>query len=250
MRIKRDYMGNDQLLPAYNLQLGICSEYIAVYDVNQYASDVDCFIPLIEKFKNLYNKYPKYPVGDAGYGSYNNYIYAQNNGMEKYLKFPMFRKETKDMKFHKIEYRSVNFRTDEFGDIRCPNNKKFNFLYHKKVRNNNYGRTEEIYQCEDCSNCELRVNRHKSPNNRIIHLNRELTTFHKEVIDNLESDFGIELRKLRSIQSEGTFGIIKYDRNYKRIVRRGLKAVNLEVHLISIGFNLYKYYNKKNRIVN
>ena len=24
MRVKRDYMGNDQLLPAYNVQLGIC----------------------------------------------------------------------------------------------------------------------------------------------------------------------------------------------------------------------------------
>src|SRR5699024_10895842 len=29
MRIKRDYMGNDQLLPAYNIQTAICDEYIA-----------------------------------------------------------------------------------------------------------------------------------------------------------------------------------------------------------------------------
>ena len=33
MRLKRDYMGNDQLLPAYNLQAAICDEYIAVIDV-------------------------------------------------------------------------------------------------------------------------------------------------------------------------------------------------------------------------
>ena len=44
MRMKKDYMGNDQLLPGYNIQLGICDEYIAVYDVKQYASDTDCFI--------------------------------------------------------------------------------------------------------------------------------------------------------------------------------------------------------------
>lgn len=43
MRIKRDYMGNGQLLPTYNVQLGTCDEYIAVYDVKQYASDMDCF---------------------------------------------------------------------------------------------------------------------------------------------------------------------------------------------------------------
>jgi transposase len=37
MRIKRDYMGNDQLLPAYNVQLGVCDEFIAVMDMKQYA---------------------------------------------------------------------------------------------------------------------------------------------------------------------------------------------------------------------
>ena len=43
---------------------------------------------------------------------------------------------------------------------------------------------------------------------------------HEEVLDNLESIHGALLRMNRSIQAEGTFGIIKYDRWYKRIVRR------------------------------
>ena len=47
MRLKRDYMGNDQLLPAYNLQAAICDEYIAVIDVKPYASDMECFVPLM-----------------------------------------------------------------------------------------------------------------------------------------------------------------------------------------------------------
>ena len=42
-RMKKDYMGNDRLLPGYNIQLGLCDEYIAVYDVKQYPSDMDCF---------------------------------------------------------------------------------------------------------------------------------------------------------------------------------------------------------------
>lgn len=41
MRIKRDYMGNDQLLPAYNLQTAVCDEYIAVVDIKPYASDME-----------------------------------------------------------------------------------------------------------------------------------------------------------------------------------------------------------------
>lgn len=73
-RMKRDYMGNDQLLLGYNIQLGICDEYIAVCDIKQYASDMDCFIPLVEKFKKIHGFYHKYPVADAGYGSFNNYL--------------------------------------------------------------------------------------------------------------------------------------------------------------------------------
>ncbi len=71
---------------------------------------------------------------------------------------------------------------------------------------------------------------------------------HKEVIDNLESIHGALLRMNRSIQAEGTFGIMKYDRWYKRTVRRGLDSVRLELFLVSIGHNLYKFHNKQMRL--
>lgn len=74
MRMKRDHMGNDQLLPGYNIQ---------------YASDMDCFQPLMERFQSLYGQYPEYPVADAGYGSYNNYLYCEEHGMEKFMKLTM-----------------------------------------------------------------------------------------------------------------------------------------------------------------
>lgn len=52
---------------------------------------------------------------------------------------------------------------------------------------------------------------------------------HRAVLENLESVHGALLRMNRSIQAEGTFGILKQDRNYKRIVRRGLNFVKLEL---------------------
>ena len=58
---------------------------------------------------------------------------------------------------------------------------------------------------------------------------------------------GTLLRMNRSIQSEGTFGVLKWDRSYKRLFRRGEKNVILELTLISCRFNLYKYHNKKQR---
>lgn len=248
MRLKRDYMGNDQLLPAYNVQAAICDEYIAVVDVKPYASDQDCFVPLMEKFKETYGHYPKYPVADAGYGSYNNYLYCEEHGMEKYMKFTMFEKETKSEKYHTNPYRAVNFKRDSEGNMTCPNGKKFIFKYNKHIRGNRYGRTEEVYECENCDGCPHKAECCKSTKgNRTVRINRELTSFHEEVIANLESIHGALLCMNRSIQSEGTFGIIKWNRSYKRLFRRGKENVILELILISCGYNLYKYYNKKKR---
>lgn len=59
---------------------------------------------------------------------------------------------------------------------------------------------------------------------------------------------GALLRMNRSIQAEGTFGIMKNDRWYKRIVRRGIDSVRMELFLVSIGHNLYKYHKKQMRL--
>ena len=247
MRNKRDYMGNDQLLPCYNVQVGICDEYIAVMDVQQFTSDMDCFIPLMNRFNEIYGFYPEYPVADAGYGSYNNYLFCHQKGMKKFMKFTMFNKETTDKKYHNDIFRAVNFKRDESGNLICPNGKKFKFMYSRPVKGNKFGRTEELYQCEDCSGCPHREKCHKSEKNRIIRLNEELTSFHQEVIDNLESIHGALLRMNRSIQAEGTYGTIKWNREYTRIRRRGLKSVIFEFSAICLGFNLHKYHLKKQK---
>lgn len=215
MRLKRDYMGNDQLLPAYNLQTAICDEYIAVIDViKPYASDMECFVPLVEK----------------------------------YMKFTMYKKETTDKKYSENPYRAVNFTKDADGNLICSNGQKFLFKRTQPVKYSKYGRTEELYECESCEGCphkqECCPRAHK---NRTIRVNQELTAIHQEVLNNLTSIQGALLRMNRSIQSERTFGVLKWDKSYKRLFRRGEKNVILELTLISCGFNLYKYHNKKQR---
>ena len=202
---------------AYNVQSAICDEYIAVIDTKKYVSDMEYFVPLIGKFNDTYGHYLKYLVVDTGYGSYNNYIYCEEHSMEKFMKITMFEKETKDKKYHDNPYRAINFSRYEESNLICPNGKKFIFKYEKKVSKNKYGRTEEFY------------------------------SMHEEVINNLESVHGALLCINRSIQGEGTFGIIKWNRSYKRLFRRGLDNVILELTLISCGYNLYKYNNKLNR---
>ena len=168
--------------------------------------------------------------------------------MEKYMKFPMYKKELTDKAYRQNPYRAVNFRIDETGTLRCPNGRAFRFLYRQNVRGNHFGRQEEVYQCEDCTGCPCASDCKRTDRNRTIRINRELTAMHQEVVDNLNSIQGALLRMNRSIQAEGTFGILKTDRWYKKIVRRGSDAVRMEIFLVSIGHNLYKYYNKKQKI--
>ena len=124
MRFKKDHMKNDQLLPGYNLQMVICDEFIAHYGVYAYASDMDCFQPLMDGFRKRYGFYPQFPAADAGYGSFNNYLYCEQQGMEKYMKFTMYEKETKDSKYRDDPYRACNFSIDREGYMVCPNGKR------------------------------------------------------------------------------------------------------------------------------
>ena len=79
-------------------------------------------------------------------------------------------------------------------------------------------------------------------------MNRELTAIHHEVLENLQTELGARLRTNRAVQAEGAFGSIKWNRAYKRARRRGIESVIIEFTLIAIGFNLYKYHNKKRRL--
>ncbi|WP_334302809.1 transposase [Roseburia hominis] len=83
--------------------------------------------------------------------------------------------------------------------------------------------------------------------NRTIRRNQELTAIHQEVLQNLESIHGALLRMNPKYQSEGTFGVLKRHKAYKRLFRRGEQHRILELTLISCGFTLSKYHNKKQR---
>ncbi len=161
------------------------------------------------------------------------------------MKFTMYEKESKDSKYRGDPYRACNFDIDHEGYMVCPNGKRFHFLRSAPVKGNQFGRTEEYYQCENCTGCPHREKCRKSAKNRVIRINEELTKFHNEVLNNLNRIRGALLRMNRSIQAEGAFGGIKWDRGYKRLRRRGIEGVILELWLISCGFNLHKYRLKK-----
>ena len=131
--------------------------------------------------------------------------------------------------------------------MRCPNDKAFHLLYRRSVRGNQYGRKEELYECEDCSGCPYDKKCKKTAKNRTVRINQELTAMHQEVIENLERSSWCAVTNEPFDTSRRHFRNHENDRWYKRIVRRGINSVKLEVLLVAIGHNLYKYQNKKMR---
>ena len=80
-----------------------------------------------------------------------------------------------------------------------------------------------------------------------------LEEFYMTVDQNLSTEQGKELKKQRSIQVEGAFGVIKQDMKFTRFRRRGLQNAKMEFLIVCLGYNLKKYHkyrlkqDKKNR---
>ena len=90
MRVKKNYMGNDQLLPAYNIRWESVTDILWCMMFFQYVADSDCFQPFMQRFHEKYAFYPRYPVADAGYGNLNNYLYCAEHSMKKCIKFDIY----------------------------------------------------------------------------------------------------------------------------------------------------------------
>ena len=75
-----------------------------------------------------------------------------------------------------------------------------------------------------CGGCPYAGQCKKADRNRASRPDRELSAMRREALESTESVHGALLRMNRSTQAEGTPGVLKHDRNHKRIVRGGLAS--------------------------
>jgi len=83
-----------------------------------------------------------------------------------------------------------------------------------------------------------------------VRYNYEFRKLSKESKDNIESEFGKQLRMNRSIQVEGAFAVIKEDMKLRKLKVRGKNSVKREIALFCIAYNFNRYISKlsKNKI--
>ena len=247
---KMDYYCNTGLSrPCYNAQIAVSDGVIVNAALYQRPADAKTFIPFMERYHKYTGEYPLYPMGDAGYGSYDNYIYCLTHRMELYMKYTMYAKKN-EPKFKEKKFLPINWGLNEEGYKICPNGFVFDYIIRERYEEKGeYLKIKQIMtsqnSCEGCPHKdECCKNRSQQ---KVITRDVTLEEFYATVDKNLSTEFGKELKKQRSIQAEGAFGVIKQNMKFVRFTRKGLKNAEMEFLIVCLGYNFKKYHNYRIR---
>jgi len=243
MRMKEDHMLNGQLKPGYNVQIGTHNQFILGYSIHQKPSDSTLLIPHLEWLKCRFGKLPGAVTADAGYGSEENYAWLDDEQVTAYVKYNNFHWEQK-RKQRNNPYRIENLPYDEKTDrYLCPGGQYLTYLKtEKQMSANGYASERRVYEASGCKGCVLKDKCHKSKGNRRIQVGVKLQEYRKKARELLLSPEGLEHRSRRPIEPEAVFGQIKWNRQFKRFLLRGLDKVTIEFGLVAIAHNLMKLW--------
>lgn len=243
MHLKEDHMRNGQLKAAYNIQIGVESEYIIGLGAFSNRSDVGTLIPFLRRIKAHTNRTIERVIADAGYESEENYAFLDENGYESFIK-PTNYKVKKDS-LNDLIYDSVNDR------YICKGNRYLSFAWENtRATENGYQKSTKYYRTDSCVGCPHRDKCYKGKRDfREIQVSKSFNEYRKKSLDNVTSDEGILLRMNRSIQVEGVFGVLKQDYGFRRFLTRGKKKIETQFFLLAFAFNIQKLCNRieKNR---
>lgn len=247
LRMKEDRAARNPLArPAYNVQMGTEGQFVVGYSIHQQADDTSCFIPHMQQQRFPAGKQFQNAAGDAGYGCEENYAYLETQGIGNYFKYNTFHQEqhppSKPELLEKMRFESAFFPYDQEQDeFLCPAHNRMVYIETKPCKSQNGFLSERrVYECLHCTTCPLKSKCTKAKGNRHMQVGFELRRYRQQAKDNLLSEQGVVLRKLRSIEPETVFGDIKHNMGFRRFMLRGLKKVDVEWGLVCMAHNLRK----------
>jgi transposase len=246
MHLKEDHMRNGQLKAAYNVQIGVESEYIVGIDISQQRNDQYTLIPFLERLRLLYSRNFVELVADAGYESEANYHYLEEQGIKAYIK-PSNYAYSKTRKYQRdMELRLAMTYSPEEDAYTCKAGRK---LIYKKMRcsknkETGFVSTGKVYECQNCSGCTHLGTCYKGKYKKQITINERFDAYRANSLEHITSQRGTLLRMNRSIQAEGVFGILKQDLAFQRFLLRGKANVRTEMLLLALGFDINKLFQR------
>jgi transposase len=242
MRMKEDHMLNGQLKAAYNVQISTSNQYIVNYTIHPNPTDTTTLSKHLAQHEASFGKSPTVLTADAGYGSEENYALMQEKQITAFVKYNMFDKEQNSNynSKHPFSQDKLFYNSDKDCYI-CPMGQEMHYIGNSKKKTaTGFEQILRKYQAKNCSNCPLNGLCHKSKTNRIIEVNVNLKRLKQKAYELLNSEQGIERRKLRCYDVEPVFGNIKQNHGFRRFMLKSTQKVQIEWGLLAIAQNLRK----------
>lgn len=101
----------------------------------------------------------------------------------------------------------------------CHDGRELHHIRTESKAQDGYTQTIEVYGCGDCSGCEHKAKclyKYNAGRNKVMKINERWKELKEESNANMRSEEGIIKRQTRSIQTEGHFGDIKENENFRR----------------------------------
>ena len=239
MCLKADYYSGlgSSMHAAYQIQSIVSCGFIISYYISQDRTDLYTFIPALERLYSYYSMYPKNIVADAGYGSLQNYSFCSQNDIKAFVKYQSWEGEATGR--NPAMYELLDDET-----IVCLGGKKG---YKKQLANIHPRKKNAVFfVVEDCGGCAFkpycrRYMKDKDADYKVFEIVIEFQKEKQKARDLLLSVEGIEMRVNIRCQVEGGFGVLKYDMSYSRFRRINMDAVNAELMLTALGYDIRKY---------
>lgn len=251
MRMKEDHMLNGQLKPAYNVQIAVENYFIIHSYVSTDRTDYNTLVPVLEKHKKAFGDILEEVTADSGYCSEKNLLYLKKNHISSYIKLQDHEKrKTRAYREDIGKYYNMTLKIfeDEHYYI-CHDGRQLRHIRTESKEQDGYTQSYEVYGCADCSGCEhkaeclYKYNAGKdAEKNKVMKINEQWEALKEESHANIQSEKGILKRQTRSIQTEGHFGDIKENENFRRFNYRSREKVYKEFMLYAIGRNINKYH--------
>jgi len=247
MRMKDDHMRNGQLKPAYNVQVAVENYFVIHGYVSSDRTDYAPLIPVLEKHNKNLGYFPDEVTADSGYSSEKNLLYLSERNIESYIKLQTHEKmKTRAYKNDIGKYYNMKKEHDFYI---CHDGRKLTLERTEVSKSKGFERKINVYLSKDCSNCTYKsdclykYNEIKDKEkNKTMKVNERWDLLKEESHKNIQSEKGILNRQIRSIQTEGCFGDMKENNNFRRFNYRSSKKVYKELMLYMFGKNIGKYH--------
>ena len=251
MRMKVDHMMNGQLKPAYNVQIAVENYFIVHAYASNDRTDYNTLIPVVQKHIHAFGEVLKEATADSGYCSEKNLLFLKEHTIESYIKLQDHeQRKTRAYKENIGKY--YNMTTQIYEDEHfyvCHDGRELRHIRTEEKEMDGYTQTLEVYGCADCSGCEhkaqclYKYNPEKDADkNKVMKINERWEALKEKSHANIQSEKGILNRQIRSIQTEGHFGDIKENDDFRRFNHRTADKVYKKFMLYAIGRNINKYH--------